>query len=159
MRGRGLEDAFRFEPRQPASALPDSLGVPDVHWISLRPEMEGLIVPSKFYGVAAAGRPTIAVADRGGELAGLVGRHRCGLAVAPGDGDGFAEAILALRRDEAWRLELGRNARTLLDRRLQRARAFAQWRDSFDRVAAAQPVGQKPRDLWAAGPMPRGTLH
>lgn len=33
-----------------------SLGVADVHWISLKPELEGLIVPSKFYGVAAAGK-------------------------------------------------------------------------------------------------------
>jgi colanic acid biosynthesis glycosyl transferase WcaI len=160
VRERGLQDAFRFQPRQPASALPESLGVPDVHWISLRPEMEGLIVPSKFYGVVAAGRPTIAVADRNGELAGLVSRHRCGLAVAPGDDSGFASAILALRQDEGWRRELGRNARMLLDRRLKRSRALAQWRDSFEWVAAAaQPASQKPRAFWAAGPIPRGTLH
>ena len=56
---RGLERSFQFRPYQPADVLSYSLSAPDVHWISLKPEMEGLIVPSKFYGVAAAGvRPS-----------------------------------------------------------------------------------------------------
>jgi colanic acid biosynthesis glycosyl transferase WcaI len=161
VRERSLQSAFRFQPFQPSSALPESLGVPDIHWISLRPEMEGLIVPSKFYGVVAAGRPTIAVADLNGEIASLVSRHRCGLAVSPGDGAGFASAILALRRDENLRREFGKSARMLLDRRLKRSRAFAQWRDYFDLVAAraTQQARNKQRDLLAVGPMPPGTLH
>ncbi len=35
--------------------LPHSLGVADAHWLTLHPALEGLIVPSKFYAVAAAG--------------------------------------------------------------------------------------------------------
>ena len=53
---RGLDRTFRFFPYQDRSMLKYSLGVADVHWISLKPELEGLIVPSKFYGVAAAGK-------------------------------------------------------------------------------------------------------
>src|SRR5262249_8429579 len=44
----------QFRPYQPVDRLRYSLGLPDVHLISLRPQLEGLIVPSKFYGVAAA---------------------------------------------------------------------------------------------------------
>ena len=58
---QGLGDKFRFLPYQSDEVLKYSLSVPDVHWISLRPAMEGLIVPSKVYGIAAAGRPIIAV--------------------------------------------------------------------------------------------------
>src|SRR5580704_805766 len=47
---------FRFMDYQDQSTLGLSLCVPDVHWISLLPQVEGLIVPSKIYGIAAAGR-------------------------------------------------------------------------------------------------------
>jgi colanic acid biosynthesis glycosyl transferase WcaI len=45
-----LERSFRFVPYQEQEMLRYSLAAPDVHWISLTPELEGLIVPSKFYG-------------------------------------------------------------------------------------------------------------
>ena len=53
-----------FKPYQPRNRLAHSLGVSDVHWVSLRPEVEGLIVPSKVYGILAAGRPILAICDR-----------------------------------------------------------------------------------------------
>jgi colanic acid biosynthesis glycosyl transferase WcaI len=45
----GLRRLFRFFPYQNQSLLKYSLGVADVHWISLKPQLEGLILPSKFY--------------------------------------------------------------------------------------------------------------
>lgn len=71
LRGRveaeSLEKQFRFLPARPLDELKFALAAPDVHWVSLRPELEGLIVPSKFYGILAAGRPTLAVMARSGE--------------------------------------------------------------------------------------------
>ena len=49
-----------------------SLNVPDVHLISLLPAMESLIVPSKCYGILAAGRPVLFIGDPEGEI-GLAG--------------------------------------------------------------------------------------
>jgi hypothetical protein len=46
--------------------------------VSLRPELEGLIVPSKIYGVLAAGRPVLFVGDSEGEIGSLLRRHACG---------------------------------------------------------------------------------
>jgi hypothetical protein len=40
---------------QDRAVLKFSLCVPDVHWISLKPEVEGLIVPSKIYGIVTIG--------------------------------------------------------------------------------------------------------
>ena len=40
-----------------AELLPYSLAAADLHWLLLNPALEGLIVPSKFYGIAAAGKP------------------------------------------------------------------------------------------------------
>ena len=94
----GLTDRFQFRPRQPQAMLGEVLSAPDMHLVSLRPEVEGLIFPSKMYGVAAAGRPVVAVAAPEGDVADLVRRNSCGLVVAPGDGEGLARAILTLQQ-------------------------------------------------------------
>jgi glycosyltransferase involved in cell wall biosynthesis len=127
VKGRNLTSAFQFRPYQPASGLCQSLTLPDVHWVSLRPEMEGLIVPSKFIGIAAAGRPTIAVSAVAGEIGALVERYDCGQCVAPGDSIGLAAAIRDLRDDPERLRRLGENARDMLDNHMTRERALGMW--------------------------------
>ena len=90
-----------FKPYQPRERLAESLCAIDVHLVSLRPELEGLIVPSKFYGIAAAGRPTIFIGDPDGEIARLITKYECGLTVRQGDGAGLAEAVLELASNPA----------------------------------------------------------
>lgn len=124
---KGLAEMFQFRPYQPASDLAQSLAVPDAHWISLLPAMEGLIVPSKFYGIAAAGRATIAVTDPAGEIAELVRRNQCGAVVAPGDGRALAQVIRGFKSDRAHLEQMGRNARALLDRSFCRKIALERW--------------------------------
>lgn len=111
---RGLT-AFLFKPYQPRSELGYSLTAPDVHLISLRPEMEGYVVPSKFYGVAAAGRATIFLGDRQGEIARMVESADCGAVVDPHDGEALAKLIDSwLQQDDLVR-RLGANARGAYD--------------------------------------------
>jgi colanic acid biosynthesis glycosyl transferase WcaI len=127
VRERGLQEMFRFIPYQPEDMLKYSLSVPDVHLVSLRPELEGLIVPSKFYGIAAVGRPIISVTSLEGETAGLVRRHACGLVVEPGDGASLAEALMQLAKDPQAAADMGKRARAMLDDGLTRRHAFARW--------------------------------
>lgn len=134
--GRALGNLV-FRPYQPAERLSESLAVPDVHLVSLRPEMEGLIVPSKYYGIAAAARPAIFVGDPRGEIGALLSESEAGLAVAQGDGAGLAEAIRCLRDAPALRERMGRNARRLCEERYSRHAALAQWERLL--VDAARP--------------------
>lgn len=132
---RGLEGMFRFEPYQERARLALSLSAPDVHWLSLRPELEGLIVPSKFYGIAAAGRAVLNVGARDGEIARLVERHGCGLTVTPGDGAAMAAAISRMMQDREAVEEMGRRGREMLVAHYSRARAMARWGDLLRGVA------------------------
>ena len=134
---RGLARAFRFQPYQPAGRLAATLSAADAHWVSLRPEMEGLIVPSKFYAAAAAGRPIVAAVHERGELAELVRRHDCGRVAPPGDPAAFAAAVLALSDDPARRERLGRNARAMIENEFPRARALDAWVTRLEQVARA----------------------
>ena len=123
-----LSHLFRFEPYQPAERLAESLSVGDVHWLSLRPEFEGLIVPSKVYGILAVGRPVIAVCDCGGELAPLVEREGCGVAVQPGDGEALAVTIRALMADRVRCAALGAAGRRLVSGSASRRASHTAWR-------------------------------
>jgi colanic acid biosynthesis glycosyl transferase WcaI len=138
---RGLANMFQFRPYQPASDLVKSLAVPDVHWISLLPAMEGLIVPSKFYGIAAAGRPTIAVTDPAGEIAEVVGRYQCGAIVTPGDGQALAQAIREFKADRPRLEQMGRNARALLDQSLRKKIALEHWEKLLQTAVTTEANG------------------
>ncbi len=123
----GLQN-FIFKPYQPADMLPESLTAPDVHFISLRPELEGLIVPSKFYAAAAAGKPVLFVGEESGEISQAVKTFHCGAAYHVGDASGLAGAITMLSRNfqaaESW----GKNARYAFEQHFERGLAMAKWR-------------------------------
>ena len=123
----GLDGTFRFFPYQDRNMLKYSLGVADVHWISLKPELEGLIVPSKFYGVAAAGKPIIAISAENGEIARLITQHRCGLVIKPGDAEALAQAIMDLASDRKRVADMGRRARDMLELNFSRRHALERW--------------------------------
>jgi glycosyltransferase involved in cell wall biosynthesis len=138
VRERGLQPMFRFIHYQPQEMLRYSLGVPDVHLVSLRPELEGLIVPSKIYGIAAVGRPIISVTAREGETAKLVRQYGCGLVVEPGDGASLAKAVVQLREDPQAVAVMGKRARAMLDAAFTRKQAFARWESCLATVISSK---------------------
>lgn len=133
---RGLT-SFRTEPYQPRERLAQSLTVADAHLVSLRPELEGLIVPSKFYGVAAAGRATIFIGDADGEIARELRRIDGGLVVGQGDGAALADAVLTLAAEPDRCRVMGSNARRAFEQDYDKSRAVARWQRLIDKVVAA----------------------
>jgi glycosyltransferase involved in cell wall biosynthesis len=134
VKARRLDASFRFIPYQDRGLLQQSLGVPDLHWLSLRPALEGLIVPSKFYGIAAAGRPTIAVTAPDGEIAKLVQAYNCGFVIPPGHGDELTAAIQRAAASPQMLATMGLNARAMLDAQFSRLKAFERWDDVLARI-------------------------
>jgi len=131
---QGLDNCFKFLPLQSRASLKYSLSLPDVHWLSLRPEFEGLIVPSKFYGIAAAGRPVISITARDGEIGRLVTNAYCGVVIEPGLSTELASSIMLLRNDRTTREAMGKNARALIDARFSARRAVATWSELFENL-------------------------
>jgi colanic acid biosynthesis glycosyl transferase WcaI len=130
----GLADNYLFMPYQADDVLKYSLSVPDVHWISLRANLEGLIVPSKIYGIAAAGRPIIAITAKNGEIARLVSTYNCGIVVEPGDSDALASAIVRLSNNADETASMGRRARAMLEASFTRRHAFERWQSIFNEI-------------------------
>jgi glycosyltransferase involved in cell wall biosynthesis len=134
---RGLGN-FRFMDYQDQALLKFSLCASDVHWISLKPEVEGLIVPSKVYGIAAAGRPVIAICAKNGEIAKLVEQYQCGCVVEPGNADALVNSILQLSQDIELRTKMGRHARAMLEAHFTRRQALERWRYLLEHIG--QPL-------------------
>ena len=110
---RGLTNLL-FLPPQPQSELSESLGAGDLHLVTMRTGMSGLVVPSKFYGVMAAERPALFIGPADSEVARVIDEHEVGAVIAPGDAAGLVEAILAYRQTPERRVLAGRKARALL---------------------------------------------
>ena len=139
-----------FQPYQPRELMSQSLSVGDVHLVSLRPELEGLIVPSKYYGIAAAGRPTILIGDLEGEIARLLAQTQAGVAVACGDGCGLANAIINYRDDTDKRRVAGANARAAFESQYDLPAVLQKW----DQLLVALMTEQSDRASPAHGHAP-----
>lgn len=120
---------FVFRPYQPREVLAESLSAADVHLVSLKPELEGLIVPSKFYGIAAAGRPVLYIGAAHGEIPRLLESAGCGHPVPAGDGAALRDRILQLADDPARSERMGRAARTLVEARYGKTAALGHWKE------------------------------
>jgi colanic acid biosynthesis glycosyl transferase WcaI len=86
-------ERVRFLEYQPRDRLSESLSAADVHYVGLARGLSGYVVPSRLYGILAAGRPVIVAADEDSETAGLVSQVGCGVVVPPDRPDLVAAAI------------------------------------------------------------------
>ena len=121
-------DNFVFLPYQPRNELSDSLAAGDVQIISLLPELEGLIVPSKFYGILAAGRPSIMIGDVYGEVANIVRNEHCGEVVAIGDSGYLVDVIKKFKNDFNYLASLGNQAKALYEREYTAENSLEDWK-------------------------------
>jgi glycosyltransferase involved in cell wall biosynthesis len=133
-------DNVRFIPYQPKEQLADSFAAADVFLVSLKAGVEGYIVPSKVYGILAAGRPFVAAVDPSCEAAAIAREHGCGVLATPGDAGDLASQLLTLYENRAETAAMGRRAREaawLFDRR----RAVKAYHDLFVDLLERRPEG------------------
>ena len=137
-------DNFHFQPYQPPELLADSLAAADVHLVSLLPALEGLIVPSKIYGILAAGRPALFIGDPDGEIARLIRDHHCGVTVRVGESEQLTAALRALRDDPVRLGAMGSQARSLALSRYTSEHAVSEWLTML--LAVAPQITRLPND-------------
>jgi len=101
----------RFLPFRPVEQVPHVMMAGDLHIVTIRRGLEGVVVPSKLYSTLAAGRPVLAVAAPESDAARIVRESGSGIAVDPDDPAAVAGAIRELRNDPVRLAEMGRRAR------------------------------------------------
>ena len=98
-------------PLQPFERLNDLLNAADVHLLPQRAGAADLVMPSKLTGMLSSGRPVIATADAGTQVANVVAGADCGLVVPAEEPAALYDAVKRLVQDTALRQGLGANAR------------------------------------------------
>jgi putative colanic acid biosynthesis glycosyltransferase WcaI len=88
-----LHADLRSLPYQSRDILPQSLSAAHLHYVGLAEGLAGFVVPSRLYGIMAAGRPVVAAADPESETAQVVERVGCGIVVPPSRPELLAEVI------------------------------------------------------------------
>lgn len=74
----------KFIPYQDKADLIYSLNAGDVHWVVNAKGIKGVSVPSKLYGVMAAGKTVLGVLDEGSEARLIIEECKCGVCIEPG---------------------------------------------------------------------------
>jgi len=124
-------DNVRFEGYQPKNMLKYSLTLPDLHVISLLPELEGLILPSKFYGIAASGRPVLYIGATDGEIPQILSNYNCGFTAKINDYDSIVTFIKQLNGDPKILISMGQNARSVFVDFFDKRFAYEKWEKLF----------------------------
>ncbi|MBV9464128.1 MAG: glycosyltransferase family 4 protein, partial [Verrucomicrobiae bacterium] len=119
---------------QPRESLPELLGAADVHLISQRPEVDGLLVPSKLYGILGSGRPFCFVGTERNEIADVLALAECGCRVEPGRAAELAARWRELAGDKGMRERMGEAAAALARTRFSREATLERLVGALERV-------------------------
>ena len=122
-----------FIPYQEKKDLLFSLNAADVHLCVSAKGIKGVSVPSKFYGIAAAGKPVLGVLEEGAEIERQIREAGCGRVTEPGDYAGFAESIRYFtdRAGTEELYEMGRRGRAWILKHAAKSAAIAAYTEAI----------------------------
>jgi glycosyltransferase involved in cell wall biosynthesis len=129
-----------LRPYQPRAHLGDLIALGDAHLVLVADGFEGLLIPSKFYGVMAAGRPTIYIGPEETEVARVIREEECGFVIPNSDPSRLVAAIERLRRDPVTSLSMGLRGRRALERSYSMQLACRRWREQTHALARSEAM-------------------
>ena len=122
-------DNVTFLPFQPLGHLAESLSMADLSLVGIYPENEGVIMPSKLYGLLAVGKPIICVSDPESEVVGILRAADAGVHSSIDDPKELARKIEGVLDNEARAVEMGENGRRYFLEHFERKKITRQWKD------------------------------
>lgn len=147
MVGRGSQEAtlrriaseknltnVRFFDYQPRNQLGVSLSAADLHLIPLTSEISQCLMPSKLYGILAAGRPWLTNAPAGSELHEITSSNQAGLVVPPGSPSAIAQTIEWAADHPGELQQMGRNAKRLSETTYSRTLSIEKFEQILNHV-------------------------
>jgi colanic acid biosynthesis glycosyl transferase WcaI len=133
----------RFLPFFPASKISSVLAAPDAHLITVKRGLEGIVVPSKMYGILAAGKPIVAVAPAECDVVSLGKQNGFSVSADPDQPAEFAARVRELASDSARLRAMGEAAATAApeyNRALELEKLLAVIDKSFPPSSSSRPV-------------------
>lgn len=129
---KNLENVH-FAPYQDKKDLVYSLNAGDVHFVVNAKGIKGVSVPSKLYGVMAAGKPVFGILEENSEARLIIEESGCGISVNPGDYgaiEGLTKKFIAMKNSEELD-EMGEKGRAYLTRYLTKDVSIEKYREEI----------------------------
>lgn len=122
-----------FIPYQEKKDLIYSLNAGDVHFVMNAKGIKGVSVPSKLYGVMAAGKPVLGILEEGAEARLIVEEAQCGRVVSPEDYEAIRNLIREFiqKRNSEELACMGEKGRNYLVRHLTKDVSIKKYRDEI----------------------------
>jgi glycosyltransferase involved in cell wall biosynthesis len=132
-RVRDLKDAARlhanvlFVPYASSAALEARLSAADIHVVSLREEWTGAVVPSKFFGALAVGRPLIFAGSPESAIAKWITEHCVGWVLTLQNLESVAQELAELSLSRDVLIRMFRHCHHVYQQNFSRLRVTDQW--------------------------------
>lgn len=107
---QGLDNC-RFYSYVPREDLRDLMDLASIGLVCLMPGHEGLSVPSKTFGLMAAGVPVVGLLPETSEIALILTENNCGVVTPPQNPQAFADAVFELYQNREKREQLGQQSK------------------------------------------------
>ena len=128
---------IRFLDFFPAAKIPSVQAAADAHVITVKRGLEGVVVPSKMYGILAAGKPIVAVAPEETDVVTLGLRRGFAVFSDPDKPADLVSAVRALLGDAQKLKSMGEAARAAAPG-YDRVKELQKFAEVFDHLAAAK---------------------
>ncbi len=129
----------------PEAELVQRLTAADIHLASLRPEWTGLVVPSKFFGSLAAGRPVLFAGSRDSAIARWINQFGVGWVLDEHSQEAVAAQLCALKERPEQLTELQDHCHRVYQEHFCRRLVMDQWHQELQALLA--PAQQT---IWTA---------
>ncbi|MGR9048639.1 glycosyltransferase family 4 protein [Halobacillus faecis] len=134
VKDKGLQNVT-FLPYQPKSFIKYSLNSADVHLVVNQKGIKGVSVPSKIYGVMAAGKPILGVLEKHSEAERLISASESGVVVEPHDYLNIVSKInYFYNLDNVEMAEMGKNGRVFLEENLKKDASINKYKDILNNI-------------------------
>lgn len=131
--------------------LSEVLAVGDIHIVSQAQGTQGLTVPSKLYGIMAAGKPVLFMGPEDSDCARIIRRAKCGLIISSNHAKSLAEAINVLIEQPEERIRMGARGRKYYERYLGRVRSEKIIIKTIETAVTGKAARAMPRALHIVG--------
>lgn len=128
-----LENVY-FLPYQPKDKLNISLNMADIHFVVNSKGIKGVSVPSKLYGVMAAGKPVLGVLEEGTEARIIIEKSNCGICTEPGNYKEIIDIIKKVYNNEKILEEYGINSRKYLEQYLSKKVSLDKYKSLINNI-------------------------
>ncbi len=118
---------IRFLPFASEAELSQHLACGDIHLVSLRQNWTGIVVPSKFFGCLASGRPVIFAGEKQASISRWIAEHQVGWHLEMSNVDAVAEELKQLAADLSSLVAKHQRCREVYHQHFSRERIVEQW--------------------------------